>query len=178
MSGDGVEDVTIPSVLMKKVDVHSLLGVSRQSQEPVVVRLSPVAFKKEEEEGVSGEEVKEIVDGVAMRMKDGVLRVDATAVKDLSVQVQKLLAAIDDGLVSEEFKNSVSQELELLRAYAPLRDPGLGKQLGDEVNSGAHSSANPAHQDLQMRFLNSEVCSAESADAAEERTQGSESDGG
>ena len=114
MSGDGVEDVTIPSVFMKQADAQFLLTVLMESPEATaVVKLSPKneGGRIEEGGGKGGED--------RVRMKDGVLRVDtssAQTVEEVSQNLQKLLEGLDPDILTDKLKNSVAKELQKLKS--------------------------------------------------------------
>lgn len=198
MSGDGVEDVSIPSVFMKEEDAQSLLDVARQSPEAVVVKLSAVTKKegevRTEEEGGKGR-------GEGVEMKEGVLRMDTTSaqtVEEVSQHLQKLLDGLDPDILTDKLKDSVAEELQKLRtlnsgqsfAGSTVELLNSKENTGDETNSvNFELGSAEIDQNCELRTMNSELCSADSADMAGERTlhtsaeleeisQGSESDGG
>lgn len=121
MSGDGVEDVAIPSVFMKKLDALFLLALSNEVGE-VVVRLAPGnkdggSHAKEEEAGKEDEKgegnQEEDVKTKGDIDKDGGLNVKG--VEEVSKHLQKLLEELDPVIMTDKLKGSVAKELYKLK---------------------------------------------------------------
>ena len=117
MSGDGVEDVEIPSVFMKKADALFLRELLTDNE--VIISLTDYDSQsqtKEEEkqekrdDREKKEEEKEAV--VEKMMEGGVKEVEA-----LSKHLNDLLEGLGTGTLTEELKNSVTKELLKLKTF-------------------------------------------------------------
>lgn len=168
MSGDGIEDVRIPSVFMKKADVESLLDVVRQSRDAVVVKLAPRTTKDEGEEGKGSE-------GEEGRGDEGgakeVLRVESVSgqtMEEVSQHLQKLLEGLDPDLLTDKLKDSVAEELQKLKTLNSGQIGADSANVAEEVlklksrNSG--QSADSVDVTGELRTLNSEQSGADMAE--------------
>lgn len=163
MSGDGMEDVDIPSVFMKKADVESLMSVVRLSLEAVVVKLAPKPTKDEGESGkLEGAEPKEV------------LRLETAAgqtVEEVSEQLQKLLEGLDPEVLTDKLKESVAEELQKLKNLNSDSTANAADVVEElkTLNSGQNvaDSASMA-EELLRRTLNSRQSDADSGNTAEE----------
>lgn len=144
MSGDGVEDIEIPSVFMKKGDAESLLVLARQSPE-VMVKLSPRTTKGEGEEKEGREKEEGAKEVLRLETASG------QTVEEVSQQLQKLLEGLEPELLTDKLKVSVAEELQKLK----------------NLNSGA-DTANVAEELLKLRARSSGQNDAESADMSSE----------
>ncbi len=199
MSGDGVEDVKIPSVFMKKKDVLTLLRVLESVEEEVVVKLSPGPDEPDNEGAKEGEGAEEEGEG-----GDGVI--SSSNVENISKQLQSLLEDLDPSILSDELRGSVEEQLQKLKlmnagltSSADSASPSearkeedavaLTRQIKESVaeqlrvlNSGLGGSSseelkNTVAEKLQ-EVMNSGSCSADSAEinvlgeAAKEKAEG------
>ena len=109
MSGDGVDDVKIPSVFMKKKDGLYLLGLMKSTE--VIVKLSPGPEDDGEGEGAwQGEEEGE---GEG-HSEDEVVGGDRS-VEDVSKELQGLLEGLDTSVLSDQLRGSVAEQLQKLK---------------------------------------------------------------
>lgn len=116
MSGDGVEDVEIPSVFMRKADAQYLQDLVKESGEVVVQLLSSDEVKAdnvEKEDKSDGEGAEKVAQEEEMEEND--LDLDAANVEVLSRKVQSLLEGLDPNVLSDELKDSVAKELSKLK---------------------------------------------------------------
>lgn len=113
MSGDGVDDVRIPSVFMRKGDAQFLLDLFREAGE-VVVRLGPAPEEEEENKGKSEEhESKEKeLNAILNTLSGDFPGKDVAAV---SKQLQDLLDKLSPRLALSEKKTILARELQKLR---------------------------------------------------------------
>ena len=152
MSGDGVEDVKIPSVFMRNPDALFLHDFLKKEGE-VIVQLSNFgdveANQTEEEteiessledgEKVTQEEEREEV------IEKGDLIVNNVNV--LSKKVQHLLDGLDESIVTGELKDSVARELSKLKELQRLAESVVPERGGVDGTSGKDGVSVEEHRD-------------------------------
>ena len=147
MSGDGVEDVKIPSVFMKKLDANILHSLLLETGE-VEVELMAAEEQHWDQStggdmaGNSNEEDKKEMERKEDHEKE--LEGDeqqSDEVKILSKKVQSLLEGINTDVLPDELRESVSRELDKL------------KELNLDPNGGSGSCAAVSKDDLKQTVL-------------------------
>ena len=116
MSGDGIKDVEIPSVFMRKADAQILLDMLKEKGE-VIIKLRPKNDQdkeagKKEDGGEDGKKEGEEEDG----KKEGEEEDKGIGIDKLSKHLQNLMAGLGSEVVSKELKKSVEEELQKLEA--------------------------------------------------------------
>lgn len=115
MSGDGVEDIDIPSVFMKKADADFLVDMWKVYGEEVMVKLDDSREELLGEEGGSeeqeGSREKEEKEGGSEGQE-----VDSKKIKSTLENLHNLLEEIDEDALSKDLKESVAKELDILKA--------------------------------------------------------------
>ena len=139
MSGDGVEDVTIPSVFMRHEQALLLLQTWKEMRGDVLVRLAPSI---EGEGGESGQkEGEEFQKGAG----DGVVQGDGVPdMPGIRKYQQEMLEGIDQSSLSEEVRGVVARELRRVRERnAGLEDAAAGGGGGGGVEERDSTEAPP-----------------------------------
>lgn len=105
MSGDGIEDVTIPSVFMRRKDTLTLLHLMEASGE-VVVKLAPGPVDHSANKGEEGGEE-------SLAKEEG--GKDTSTNLDNLEELQDLLEGLHPSILSEELKVAVEEQVQKLK---------------------------------------------------------------